>query len=90
MATIVTILKYSSINILTICPIKPKLGGGIRALSGLYPAILGRGPWPQNWEKIIDLTSKLGKIINIKYNYGSKIYPENQVILYFFMPSASV
>ena len=27
----------------------------------------------QNWEKIIDLTSKLGKINNIKHNKGSKI-----------------
>ena len=35
----------------------------------------------QNWETIINLMSKLGKIINIKHNYGSKIYPKNQVIL---------
>ena len=33
----------------------------------------------QNWEKIIGLMSKLGKIIDIKHNYGSKIYPKNQV-----------
>ena len=30
---------------------------------------------------IIDLMSKLGKIIDIKHNYWSKIYPKNQVIL---------
>ena len=40
--------------------------------------------------KILYLMSKLGKIIDIKYNYGSKIYPENQVILDCFMPSTSV
>ena len=34
----------------------------------------------QNWDKNIDLMSKLGKIIEIKHNYGSKIYPKNQVI----------
>ena len=34
--------------------------------------------------------SKLGKIIDIKYNYGSKIYPENQVILDNFISSTSV
>ena len=35
----------------------------------------------QNWEKMIDLTSKLGEINNIEHNKGSKIYPQNQVIL---------
>ena len=34
----------------------------------------------QNWEIMIDLTSKLGEINNIEYNKGSKIYPQNQVI----------
>ena len=41
----------------------------------------------QNWEKIIDLTSKLGEINNIDHNKGSKIYPQNQVILDCIMPS---
>ena len=50
---------------------------------GLYPAILGKGHWP----KIINLLSKLGKIIDIKHNYRGKIYPKNQVILDCFMPS---
>ena len=36
-----------------------------------------------------DWMFKLGKILT-KYNYGSKIYPENQVILDCLMPSASV
>ena len=33
---------------------------------------------------------KIGKIIDIKHNYGSKIYPKNQVILDCFMPSTNV
>ena len=47
---------------------------------GLFPAILGKGPG-QNWEKMIDLTSKLGEINDIEHNMDSKIYPQNQVIL---------
>ena len=39
----------------------------------------------QNWEKIIDLTSKLGEINDIKHNKGSNIYPQNQVILHCIM-----
>ena len=35
----------------------------------------------RNWEKKIDLTAKLGEINDIKHNKGSKIYPQNQVIL---------
>ena len=31
----------------------------------------------QNWEKIFDLTSKLGEINNIDHNKGSKIYSLN-------------
>ena len=45
-----------------------------RALSSKF----GKGPLAK---KIIDLMSKLGTIIDIKHNYGSKIYPKNQVIL---------
>ena len=41
----------------------------------------------QNWEKMIDLTSKLGEINNIGHNKGTKIYPQNQVILDCIMPS---
>ena len=37
---------------------------------------------------MIDLTSKLGEINNIDdHNKGSKIYPQNQVILEYIMPS---
>ena len=34
----------------------------------------------QNWDKMIDLTAKLGEISIIEHNKGSKIYPLNQVI----------
>ena len=57
--------------------------------SGLYPASLGKGPWPK-LGKMINLTSKLGKITYIKHNHGSKVHPQNQVILDCFMPSTSV
>ena len=42
-----------------------------------------RGPW----EKMIDLTTKLGEINDIEHNKGSKIYRQNQVILDCIMPS---
>ena len=38
----------------------------------------------QNWEKMMDLTAKLGEINHnndIEHNKGSKIYPQNQFIL---------
>ena len=35
--------------------------------SGLYPAILGKASG-QNWEKMINLVSKLGKIIDTKHS----------------------
>ena len=41
----------------------------------------------QNWEKMIDLTANLGEIKDIEHNKGSKIYPQNQVILHCIMPS---
>ena len=55
-------------------------------IPGLFPAILGKGPW-QKLGKMIDLTSKLGEINDIEHNKGSKIYPQNQVILDCIMPS---
>ena len=36
---------------------------------------------------MIDLTSKLGEINDIEHYKGSKIYPQNQVILNCIMPS---
>ena len=44
--------------------------------AGLFPAILGKGPW-QELGKMIDLTAKLGEINGIEHNKGSKIYPQN-------------
>ena len=41
----------------------------------------------RNWEKKIDLTAKLGEINDIEHNKGSKIYPQNSVILDCSMPS---
>ena len=41
----------------------------------------------QNWEKMIDSTSKLGEINDIEHSKGSKIYPQNQVILDCIMSS---
>ena len=35
----------------------------------------------QNWEKMIDLASKLGEINDIEHSKGSKIFPQNQAIL---------
>ena len=51
---------------------------GIRAFSSNFG---------QNWEKMIDSTSKLGEINDIEHFKGSKIYPQNQVILDCIMPS---
>ena len=41
----------------------------------------------QDWEIMIDLTSKLGETYNKEHNKGSKIYPQNQVILDCTIPS---
>ena len=60
-----------------------------QVLVGIFPAILGKGPWPK-LENMIDFTSKLGEINVIEHkhdNKGSKIYLQNQVILDCIMPS---
>ena len=46
---------------------------------GLFQQFWEKAPG-QNWEKMIDLTSKLGEINDIEHYKGSKIYPQNQVI----------
>ena len=51
----------------------------------LVPAIWEEAPG-QNWEKMIDLTSKLGEINSIEHK-GSNIDTQNQVILDCIMPS---
>ena len=55
-------------------------------ISGLFPTILGKGPWPK-LGKNDRLNIKLGEINDIKHNKGSKIYPQNQVILDRIMSS---
>ena len=53
---------------------------------GLFQQFGEKAPG-QNWEKMIYLTSKLREINDIEQNKGSKIYPQNQVILDCIMPS---
>ena len=55
-------------------------------LQGLFQQFWEKAPG-QNWEKKIDLTSKLGEINDIEHYKGSKIYPQNEVILDCIMPS---
>ena len=54
--------------------------------AGLFPTVLGKGPWPK-LGKMMDLTAKLGEINDIEHNKGSKICPQNQVILDCIMPN---
>ena len=53
---------------------------------GLFQQFWEKAPG-QNWEKIIYLTSKLGEINDNEHYKGSKIYPQNQVILDCIMSS---
>ena len=46
-------------------------------MQGFSSKFLEKAPG-QNWEKMMDLTAKLGEINNTEYNKGSKIYPQNQ------------
>ena len=52
-----------------------------------FSSNFGKRPLAKIGEKMIDLTSKLGEIKDIEHNKGSKIYPQNQVILDCIMPS---
>ena len=54
--------------------------------SGLFPAILGKG-LGHNWEKNDRFNIKIGRNNNIEHDTGSKIYPQNQVILDCIMPN---
>ena len=53
---------------------------------GLFQQFWEKAPG-QNWEKKINLTSKLGEINDIEHYKGSKIYTQNQAILDCIMPS---
>ena len=61
-------------------------GSLVTIQQGLFQQFWEKAPG-QNWEKMIDLTSKLGVINDIEHNKDSKIYPQNQVILDCIMPS---
>ena len=50
---------------------------------------MGKGPWPK-LGKMIDLTATLGEINDIEHSKGSKIYPQNQVILDCIMPTITL
>ena len=52
-----------------------------------FSSNFGKRPLAKIGEKKIDLTSKLGDINDIEHYKGSKIYPQNQVILDCIMPS---
>ena len=54
--------------------------------SGFFQQFWEKAPG-LNWEKMIDLTAKLGEINDIEHNKGSKIYPQNQFILDCIMPT---
>ena len=56
------------------------------SMQGLFQQFWEKAPG-QNWEKMIDLTLKLGENNDIEHYKGSKIYPQNQVILDCIMPS---
>ena len=58
-------------------------------LQGFFQQFWEKAPG-QNWEKMIDLTLKLGEINDIEHYKGSKIYPHSQVILDCIMPSISL
>ena len=64
-------------------PMNEKQHYTFRAFSSNF----GKRPPGKNWEKMIDLTSKLEEINNIEHNKGNKICPQNQVILDCIMPS---
>ena len=66
-------------------PIREVWLNSIFSEAGLFPTILGNGPWPK-LGKNDRLNSNIGGINNIEHNKGSKIYPQNQVILDCIMP----
>ena len=49
-------------------------------IQGFFQQFWEKAPG-QNWEKMMDLTSKLGEINHIEHNKGSKICSQNQVFL---------
>ena len=58
----------------------------VKHTQGFFQQFWEKAPG-QNWEKMIDLTAKLGEINDIEHNKGSKIYPQNQVYLDCMKPT---
>ena len=58
----------------------------INPWQGFFQQFWEKAP-DQNWEKMIELTAKLWEINDIEHNKGSKIYPQNQVILDCILPT---
>ena len=52
-----------------------------------FSSNFGKRPLTKIGKKMINLTSKLGEIYDIEHNKGSKIYPQNQIILDCIMPT---
>ena len=73
------------------CPMKSHSKGSCLVSSKSHHRAFFQQFWEkapgQKWEKVINLTSKLGEINDIEHKKGSKIYPQIQVILDCIMPS---
>ena len=57
------------------------------AFFNIFSSNFWKRPLAKIGKKKIDLTSKLGEINDIGHYKGSKIYPQNQIILDCIMPS---
>ena len=55
--------------------------------TGPFCSNFGKRPLAKFGKKMIDSTSKLGETNDVEHNKGSKIYPQNQVILDCIMSS---
>ena len=55
-------------------------------ISGFFQQFLEKAPG-QNWEKMINVTAKLGEINDIEHDKGSKIYHQIKVIIDCIMPT---
>ena len=80
-------MKNGIVLLLCIKIIEPGMQILADSLDRTVSSNFGKRHMIKNWEKMIDLTSKLGEINDIEHNKGSKIYPQNQVILDYIMSS---
>ena len=65
-------LKSKLTNFLTLFPPSHLLSTALFSAQGFFQQFWEKAPG-QNWEKMIDLTAKLGENNNIEHNWGSKI-----------------